>query len=294
MASLAKRLGYGIGGLLGVVLLFLAALYVMGNARANQTLTVRPTVNRVSTDPAVVARGKHLANTLGCHDCHGADLSGQVFADAPPFRATASNLTSGQGGIGTYYSVADWDRAIRHGASPTGRALQIMPSVGYHHLTDTDAAALIAYLQSLPAVDNELPPTEIRPLGRLLIGAGQIDVLHEVNLSTDDRRPSIEPGPTVAYGEYLADLTCRTCHGADLQGGPHPDPGGPPAPSLRASAAWSFEAFARAMRTGERPGGTVMDPKWMPWSAFKHHTDTELQALHTYLGTLRPASAPLD
>jgi len=294
MTSFAKRFGYGIGGLIGVIVLFIGTVYVLGSVRASQTLTVTPALDRVSASPDVLARGEHLVNTLGCRDCHGADLSGQVFADAPPLRATASNLTSGQGGIGTHYSVADWDRAIRHGVPPSGRALQIMPSSGYHHLTDADAAALIAYLQSLPAVDRELPPTEIRPLGRLLIGAGQLDVLREVNLSTDDRGSVIAPAPTAAYGEYLASLTCRTCHGADLQGGPHPDPGGPPAPSLRASAAWSFETFARAMRTGERPSGTVMDPKWMPWSAFKHHTDTELRALHIYLGTLRPASAPLD
>jgi mono/diheme cytochrome c family protein len=291
MRVFLKRIGYGIGGLLGLVILLIGGVYVVGGARAHRAMTVTPTLDQVSSDSAVLARGEHLVNTLGCRDCHGADLSGQIFADAPPFRATASNLTGGQGGIGNDYSVADWDRAIRHGLHPSGRGLQIMPSSGYHYLTDADAAAVIAYLQSLPAVDNALPPTEIRWLGRVLVGAGQLDAHREVNLATDDRRPAVEPGPTVAYGEYLADLTCRTCHGADLQGGPHPDPGGPPAPDLKASAAWPYEVFVRAMRTGTRPDGTVMDPKWMPWSAFQHHTDMELMALHTYLRTLSVPTA---
>lgn len=294
MTSFAKRFGYGLGGLIGVIVLFIGTVYVLGSVRASQTLTVTPALDRVSASPDVLARGEHLVNTLGCRDCHGADLSGQVFADAPPLRATASNLTSGQGGIGTHYSVADWDRAIRHGVHPSGRALQIMPSSGYHHLTDADAAALIAYLQSLPAVDRELPPTEIRPLGRLLIGAGQLDVLREVNLSTDDRLSTVVLAPTAAYGDYLASLTCRTCHGAALQGGPHPDPGGPPAPSLQAAGAWPPATFAHSMRTGTRPNGAVMDPKWMPWTAFQHHTDVELEALHAYLATLPSPSAALD
>lgn len=121
-----------------------------------------------------------------------------------------------------------------------------------------------------------------------------MDALHEVNLSTDDRMPAMEPAPTAEYGAYIASLTCRTCHGPGLQGGPHPDPGGPPAPDLRAAGAWPFATFVQSMRTGTRPDGSAIDPKWMPWSAFRHHTDTELTALHRHLKTLPMPSASTE
>ena len=53
-------------------------------------------------------RGEHLSYTLGCRHCHGADLGGTVFTDAPPFHMTAPNPTRGDGGIGAGYTAADW------------------------------------------------------------------------------------------------------------------------------------------------------------------------------------------
>lgn len=294
MPHVIRRFAYGLGGLLSIALLLIGGVYLIGSSRASRTVAVSPALSTVTVDSLRLARGEHLANTLGCRDCHGEDLSGRVFADVPPLRATASNLTPGRGGVGQTYTVADWDRAIRHGVHPTGRGLQIMPSVGYHYLTDADAEALIAYLQSLPPVDRELPPTKIRPLGRVLMGMGEIDPHHEVNTATDDRLTTIEPAPTAAYGAYLAALTCRTCHGPTLEGGPHPDPGGPPAPDLRAASAWTFDMFAHTMRTGTRPNGSQMEAKWMPWTAFRHMTDTELRALHAHLNTLPMATASAE
>ena len=294
MKRFLKGFGYGLGGLLGTAILLIGIVYMIGSSRASRAIAVTPTLTQVSVDSVRLARGEHLANTLGCRDCHGADLSGQVFADAPPFRITAPNLTSGSGGLDDAYTVADWDRAIRHGIHSTGRGMLIMPSSGYHYLTDADATALIAYLQSLPPVDHELPSTEVRTLGRVLMGLGQIDAQHEVNVATNDRLADIAPAPTAEYGAYLAALTCRTCHGPNLEGAPHPDPGGPPSPDLRASSAWSFEMFTRTMRTGTRPDGSQMDPKWMPWSAFQHMTDTELRALHAHLKTLPVATASAE
>src|SRR5690606_29903099 len=104
----------------------------------------------------------------GCTDCHGPDLSGGVMVDEPPFRVVASNLTSGRGGIGTSYSEIDLDRVIRHGVRPDGGPVLVMPSSGYNRLSDDDAARIIAYLRSLPPVDNELPRTQVRFLGRIL------------------------------------------------------------------------------------------------------------------------------
>src|SRR5690554_4173112 len=150
-----KWLGITLGGLVALVLLAGGALYFVGDKKVGQTYSIETANLTISSDSASIARGAHVAAINGCRDCHGADLSGQVFVDAPPFRIVASNLTSGEGGVGARYSDADWDRAIRHGVRPDGRAVFIMPSAAYHNLSDDDTAALIAYLKSVAPVDNE-------------------------------------------------------------------------------------------------------------------------------------------
>lgn len=121
MSTFLKRFGWSIGGLVGLILILLIGLYVVGSVRAGRSVAVMPVLSEVSATPAMRARGEHLANILACRECHGNDLSGHFFADAPPFRAVASNLTAGAGGIGQTYTVADWDRAIRHGDAVTER-----------------------------------------------------------------------------------------------------------------------------------------------------------------------------
>jgi mono/diheme cytochrome c family protein len=119
---------------------------------------------------------------------------------------------------------------------------------------------------------------------RILAGAGPLDPVQFIK--TTRARASAPPyGPTVEYGDYMANMTCIGCHGEDLRGGPSPDPD-LLGPDLAAAGAWSFDDFARAMRTGERPSGVAMDPKDMPWTAFAAMTDEELTAIHTYLKTL--------
>lgn len=47
--------------------------------------------------------------------------------------------------------------------------LPIMPYQLFNRLSDEDAAALIAWLKRLPAVDNELPPMKIRIPGYAMV-----------------------------------------------------------------------------------------------------------------------------
>ncbi|MDZ4701870.1 MAG: c-type cytochrome [Rhodothermales bacterium] len=165
---------------------------VNGASKITSTYEVTGVLEEVAADSAALALGKHLSEINACRDCHGASFEGRVFADAPPFLMVAPNLTSGEGGVGGRYGVEDWDRAIRYGVRPDGTSLLIMPARTFHNLTDTDAASLIAYLQSLPPVDNVLPPREIRPLGRVLLGSGAMDVAMEVHTSPD-RAPAHHP-----------------------------------------------------------------------------------------------------
>jgi mono/diheme cytochrome c family protein len=191
--------------------------------------------------------------------------------------------------VGARYTDADWVRAIRHGVRPDGSPLLFMPTANFYHLTDADVAAIIAYLRSLPAVDNQPPASQIYPLGRALMAAGQLSLPAE---SLDHRAPRVPAPPagrTAEYGRYLTTIsTCRDCHGANLSGGPIDEPGAPPAPNLTPGGAlvgWSEDDFIQTIRTGLRPGGSpLLEP--MPWQIAAQMTDDELGAIFRYLRSL--------
>lgn len=285
MRKFLKWTGGILGGLLVLLALFLAWTYVSVEQQINKTydIDVEP-IAVTRADSTLLARGEHLSYIYGCRECHGADLSGQILVDAPPFRVVAKNLTPGRGGIGDTYTTEDWIRAIRHGVAGDGTPIMIMPSQEFAHIGKEDLTALIAYLESLPPIDNELPPTEIRLLGRVIIKHAGANLFYADEIDHEAPiQPAPEPTPTAAYGNYLYNIVCTDCHGANFQGGPHPDPAGPPVPALTAAAVWPTEAFRRTLRTGVTPGKVELDPKYMPWQAFRHMTDEEITALHRYL-----------
>lgn len=127
---------------------------------------------------ADVKRGEYLASIMDCGGCHtrGAmigkpDLArpltgGDVGFEIPGLGIFyPPNLTPHpESGIGAW-SEADIVRAVRQGIRPDGRELApIMPWRSYQALTDEDAAALAAYLKSLPPSPTKVPgpfgPTE--------------------------------------------------------------------------------------------------------------------------------------
>ncbi len=286
MTKILKWAGIGILGLIVLVLIAGFAMISKGRTAFNQTYEVTAALlSETPTDSLTLAHGMHLANIHGCMDCHGETFAGRTMIDAPPFLVSASNLTAGEGGIGSTYTTEDWDRAIRYGVRPDGSSLVIMPSRTMHNLTDEDASALIAYLKSLPSVDNPLPETELRTLGLVLVGTGAFDPANEVHTSAS--RKAIDTSASVeAKGAYLSSITCTYCHGEDLRGGAPIDPSYPAPPDIVVAGAWPYAIFEKAMRTGESPNNPAINPEHMPWSSFRHMTGEELEAIHTYLGSL--------
>ena len=285
MRTVLKWTAIVVGGLFILILILGGILYFIGSSKVEEVYVVESAELEIPSDSAALAMGAHLVEINGCADCHGENLAGQVFVDAPPFRVTASNLTSGEGGVGRRYSAEDYDRAIRHGVRPDGRPLLIMPSAAFHRLSDDDAAALIAYVMSVPPVDNPLPPSVVRLPGRLMASFA-LDPAMEVSTSRPPVRSAPEAGPTPEYGRYLASITCRYCHGEGLRGAQPPLPDSPPAPDLAAAGAWPLDQFKEALRTGERPGGPDINPEFMPIALTRNMTDVELEALHAYLAEL--------
>lgn len=293
-----KWISIVLGSLIGLLVLAFVILYTIGSVQWNKLhgqYDVPVEEIAIPTDAASIARGEHIAITRMCGDCHMDNLSGQ--SDSAPGLITVSipNLTAGAGGVGATNTDEDWVRAIRHGVGYDGRGLVLMPSGTWYYLSDEDLGALIAYLKSLPPVDNELPETELGPLGRVMLALGQLPpeiVPNVISIDHDGSRPvAPEPGVTEEYGMYLA-RTCMLCHGTDLNGRTI-SMGGPEtyvALNLTQGGemkGWSEEDFIATMRTGVTPDGHQLK-KVMPWKYFGRMTDDELKAVWLYLQSLPP------
>lgn len=282
-----KWIGIVLGAIVAILVIAGVILYILGTLKINQTYQVQVPAFSAPTDSGSIARGKHIVEAIGaCQDCHGENLGGQILGDDVFLRFAPSNLTSGQGGIGGTYTDLDYVRAIRHGIRSNGRGLIIMPAEAYYYYSDTDLGALIAYLKTLPPVDNQLPATTVGPVGHLFAGLGQLPpefIPASVIDHTGQRPSSPSPSVTVAYGEYLGH-SCAACHGPDLAGRPADDPDSIPVPNLTRSEATRTEAdFIRTIRTGTTPAGQALDPDEMPWRRFAKMTDDELRAIYLYV-----------
>ena len=271
------------------------ALYVTTQGRIDKKYAVAGHPLQIPTDSLALARGRRLATTISkCSDCHKADFGGGTFIDAPPVaRLFSANLTRGKGGIGGQLSDLDWERAIRHGVKPDGSALKFMPAQEFRDMTDEDAAALIAYLKTLPPVDREIGTNSVGPIGRLLYAKGDLALIPAELINHTAAHPAPVPmGVSTAYGEYLANIGgCKGCHGPGLSGGHIP--GTPPEWKDAANITptgighYTEDDFIRALRTATRPNGAPID-SLMPVRFNKDLTDDELRALFAFLKTVPP------
>ncbi|MGE7991753.1 c-type cytochrome [Pseudomonas sp. NPDC089554] len=117
-----------------------------------------------SADAAMVARGEYVARLSDCVACHSlpgkAPFAGGLEMATPLGAIHATNITPDrETGIGTY-SLADFDRAVRHGVAPGGRRLYpAMPYPSYAKLSDDDVRALYAFFMNgvQPANQANIP-----------------------------------------------------------------------------------------------------------------------------------------
>jgi len=295
-----RIIGIVLGSIIGLFLVTGVVLYFIGTARLNRSYDIQIENVPIPTDEQAIARGRHLAEAVTiCKECHGDQLQGTVL-EAQPMIATISapNLTTGQGGIGGNLNDDDFIRAIRHGVGPDGRGLIIMHSDVFHNLSQQDLSAVIAYVKSVPPVDQVLPKTQTTVFGRIMIALGVLDS-DAVPLIPAERIDQTAPfakmpeqGVTAGYGGYLMSITlCRMCHGTDLAGGKFPDPSVTTliTPNLTPGGelgSWTEAQFVDTMKTGVTPHGHELDPDLMPWNVFGKMTDNELKAMWMYLQSL--------
>lgn len=261
------------------------------------------TAVQAAEDP--VERGRYIVEVIGaCGNCHtpqgpeGPDMSLHLAGGNPlderGMYAVPPNITpDAETGIGAW-TDEEIIRAIREGVRPDGRVLgPPMPFGAYRHISDADAAAMVAYLRTVPAVSNAtepsrysfpLPPAWGPPVGSV---------------------PEPDRADPVAWGEYLAGPLghCMECHSTpgadgipDLQNalgagglvfeGPW---GVSAAPNITPTnlARRSDADIKQMITTGVRPDGTPMRPP-MGFGYYAHLEDADLDAIVAYLRSLPP------
>ena len=124
-----------VGGGIVVVALGLGVAWALRTSRMNRVCDVEVA--------ATVEYGASIGVLFS--GCHGTDLAG--FSD--PGTGVAPNLTPHETGLAAWTHY-DMERALRTGTRPDGTALSdAMPWRSLSRLTDTELAALWAYLRSL-------------------------------------------------------------------------------------------------------------------------------------------------
>lgn len=252
-------------------------------------------------------RGAYLVNAVAaCGNCHsplgpegpvaGHELSGRFVIKVPEFEAWAPNITPA--------AIGDWTdanitRLLREGVRPDGRVIgPPMPIELYRGLSDRDLAAIIAYLRSVPAVENTVPrSTYAIPLPESY-GPPVTSVAE------------VPEGETVEYGAYLAGPVahCIECHTPMVEGhfdfanqmgaggrvfdGPWgvtvsanltPDPDG--------LARWTDDEVIAMIRTGRRPDGSAMAPP-MGYAFYAGMSDRDARAIVAFLRSLPARPTP--
>jgi mono/diheme cytochrome c family protein len=288
MRNLLKWIGIVVGGLVAVVVIAAVGMILSTNARFSKQHTIPVETIAIPTDEASLAIGQHWAE-IHCQACHGPDLSGGPFFEDPQLGyVDAPTLTAGQGGIGAAMTDEDWVRAIRHGVKRDGTSVFIMPSNDFYFLSDADLGGIIAYVKSVPPVDRAIRPQGLTLFAKLLYALGAFgDLLYAEVIPHEAPRPAVPlAGVTEDYGEYLVNAHgCRSCHGAQLNGGQPAEPGAPFAHNLTPGgelSGWTEADFFTALREGRAPTGRELSAS-MPWQGLGKMTDDELKAVWLYL-----------
>ena len=296
MKKTLKWVGISLGVLIGIIITSNIVLYSLGESRLRHIYTIPEESISLPTDDESLAEGKRIFQYRGCEACHGEHLEGLVYLDNPAIgQVITPNLTTGEGGVGSQRTDEDLLRSIRHGVRPDGTPLLFMPSTEFYFLSDKDISRVIAYIHSVPPVDNEMPASKLSITGRIVMNIAQEITFLPAELLPHDAPRPIPPEPSITseYGEYLA-LSCQVCHGLTLSGGDIPGfpPEWPSAPNLTSGKGsrlptWGEEGFIQIIRTGQKHGRSI-NPDYMPWKSYRHMTDDELRAVYVYLQSLPP------
>lgn len=281
------------------------------------------------TEEQMLERGEYLTHIGACVSCHTpqqdeyltADLTleqiqnigwrfedtqdlenkllsgGREFPLGPLGVLVSMNLTSHETGLGNW-TDEEIETALRIGVNPDGRRLfPLMPYANFFNWAESDMAALIMYLRTLPPIDNEVIQTG--PSGEGFAPELIVDAEQLPQLPPDGSDP-------VELGRYLVlnVMSCSDCHtpldpetGAPMfdmllgGGQAYEGPwgivyGGNITPHETGLADWEAADYERVIREGVRIDGRRL--VLMPWQDYAPATDEDLAAVVAYLQSLEP------
>jgi mono/diheme cytochrome c family protein len=170
----------------------------------------------IATDAASIERGAYLYQAGGCGSCHepaGAEGPSGGYEIESPFGGTfhVPNITpDAETGIGGW-TGRDFLLAMKHGRKPSGGFYwPAFPYRSYKGMSDEEVLDLAAYLQSIPAISNEVVPHDL-PAWQFSWQMAGWNIMANFLEGTP---PAISDDPQIQRGAYLARVMghCGECH----------------------------------------------------------------------------------
>lgn len=312
-----------------VLLTILIVVIVVVAAVASYVKFALPNVGpapdlHIAITPERVQHGEYLANHVTlCMDCHST-------RDWKKFSGPMIPGTNGKGGElfdaklgfpGTFYSknitpanLKDWTdgeifRTITTGVDKFGNALfPVMPYHYYGRMDKEDIYDIIAYIRSLPPLQNQTPEHTLDfPMNFIL------NTIPEKASLTD--KPS--KSDTIQYGAYLVNAAaCMECHTQVKKGQVIPElafsggrmfemPNGKvysaniTSDKATGIGGWTAEQFVQRFKAYADPANQPeIDAKEvntiMPWTMFAGMDTSDLRSIYSYLQTTKPINHKVE
>jgi mono/diheme cytochrome c family protein len=307
--------------LLIIIVIILVVLTLLPLGALSYVMFTKPNVGpapalTITSTPAMSERGAYLFNyQAACVACHTPwDTTHFSFPMVKGKEGSGGSKFGRESGVpGVIYAanvtparLKEWSdgeiyRALTAGVNKQGEALfPLMPYKHYAKLSEPDLHAIIAYMRTLPAIDNEIP-------NRMLSFPMNI-IVRLIPASTTP--PSVTPAVTdTAYGAYVTNAAaCLHCltrsnhgyvkDGFEFSGGVEfPFPDGSVVRSANITpdketgiGTWNKEIFIKRFRDSMLLAEQAVKPgdynTVMPWTTYAGMNDTDLGAIYDYLTTL--------
>jgi mono/diheme cytochrome c family protein len=311
---------------LKIVGIILALLLVVVAAAVSYVKTALPNTGdapdlKIEQTPARIERGKYLANHVTvCMDCHSTrdwtKFAGPLANDE--LGGGGEQFDANQGFPGTLYarnitpfSLGSWTdgeifRAVTTGVSKDGSPLfPLMPYHSYGKMDKEDIYSIIAYIRTLRPIDNKTPTPVFDFPVNILINTMPAPAAFTNKPDTTD---------VLAYGKYLVNAaSCVDCHSKKDKGNtvPGSEFGGGmefvgPAGTVRtpnitpdsetgigkwdkATFVQRFKAYADSNYVAATLTPNDLNSP-MPWNMYAGMSQSDLEAIYTYLHSLAPIS----